>query len=194
MKHTFSNQAKRAGIAFAAVAAFAALGTGTAQAAQFFRDSVSINSVGFLECAFKETGLTPSASVDYSCAATDVGWLTQCFVRNRAISNIGPFQHVAHALSTNVTLVADKRGTLTSAMLTTYPSEEEVGEPNCPEGTIEAITAIRWCNASLTDTTNTLPGATAPELFLQMERTGIGAVPSCQILPGLPTDIGGTDI
>ena len=90
MKHPFTHQAKRAGIALAAVAAFSVPGIGTAQAASFSIADISINSVGFLECAFKETGLAPGASVDYTCGATDVGWLTQCFIRNKPVANIAP--------------------------------------------------------------------------------------------------------
>jgi len=198
MKHPFTHQAKRAGIALAAVAAFSVPGIGTAQAASFSIADISINSVGFLECAFKETGLAPGASVDYTCGATDVGWLTQCFIRNKPVANIAPKLHVAHSadsLTTSRTLVATNRGTITSAILTAYPTVEEVPgeEPLCPEvegvTITEEITAIRWCNASLVDTTNNIVGASEPELFLQMKRNGASNVPDCATLATLPTDI-----
>jgi hypothetical protein len=197
MKHTVINQAKRAGIALAAVAAFSALGTGTAQAQQFTTADISINSVGFIDCSFKETGLTPGATVNYSCNATDVGWLTQCFIKNKPVSNIAPRLHVAHAadgLETTQDRTATNRGTITSAILTAYPTAEEdpLVEPLCPEvegvTITEEITAIRWCNASLTDETNSIPGASEPTLFLQIKRNGSGAVPDCDALDDLPSD------
>ncbi len=175
MRQTFAKQTQRAGLALAAAIAFLALGIGTAQGqATFVNADLSINSVGFLECAFKETGLTPRAQVVYTCGATDVGWVTQCFIKNKPVSNIAPKLHVAHTsdgLITTQERGASNRGTVTSAILTAYPTvEEEVGPPLCPETegvTItEEITAIRWCNASLSDMTNGVPGATASELFL----------------------------
>ena len=198
MKHTLTHQAKRAGIALAAVAAFAALGIGTAQAAPTFTTAdISINSVGFIDCSFKETGLTPGAKVEYSCNATDVGWLTQCFVKNKPVSNIAPKLHVAHSsdgLTTTQVRTATNRGTLTAAILTAYPTAEEVPGtvPLCPEvegiTMTEEITAIRWCNASLADVTNIVTGASEPTLFLQMKRNGTGTVPDCGTLATLPTD------
>ena len=198
MKHIPGNQARRAGIALAAVAAFTAPGIGTAQAADFATADISINSVGFLDASFKETGLTPGASVDYTSGATDVGWMTQCFIRNKPVANIAPKLHVAHAadgLTTDRTLLASNRGTITSSILTAYPTAEENEgvPPLCPEteGVVitEEITAIRWCNASLVDTTNNIVGASEPELFLQMKRNGASNVPDCGTLATLPTDI-----
>jgi hypothetical protein len=197
MKHTLINQARRAGIALAAVAAFSALGTGTAQAAAFASADISINSVGFLDCSFKETGLGAGAVVNYTCGATDVGWLTQCFVRNKPVSNIAPKLHVAHnadGLTTTQDRTATNRGTITSAILTAYPTAEEnpLVEPLCPEvegvTITEEITAIRWCNASLVDTTTPLDGASEPTLFLQIKRNGSGTVPDCDALDDLPSD------
>ncbi len=197
MKHEFEKHTKRAGLALAAAAAFTALGIGTAQAASFTTADISINSVGFLDASFKETGLAPGAEVDYTSGATDVGWMTQCFIRNKPVANIAPRLHVAHAedgLTTDRTLLASNRGTITGSILTAYPTAEEThGEvPLCPEveGVIitEEITAIRWCNATLTDTTNDIAGASEPELFLQIKRNGSSAVPDCDTLATLPTD------
>ena len=197
MKHTVINQARRAGIALAAVAAFSALGTGTAQAQSFTTADISINSVGFIDCSFKEVGLGAGASVVYTCGASDVGWLTQCFVRNKPVSNIAPRLHVAHnsdGLTSTQDRTATNRGTITSAILTAYPTAEEnpLVEPLCPEveGVVmtEEITAIRWCNASLTDTTNGIVGASEPTLFLQIKRNGSGTVPECGALAGTPSD------
>ena len=198
MKQTFAKQTQRAGLALAAAVALWALGTGTALAQTFTTADLSINSVGFLDCAFKETGLTPGASVNYTCEATDVGWVTQCFIKNKPVSNVAPKLHVAHnsdGLTSNRTFVATNRGTITGAILTAYPTAEEVpGEvPLCPEvegvTITEEITAIRWCNSLLADETNNIVGAEAAELFLQLKRNGSANIPSCGVLAGLPTDI-----
>lgn len=197
MNYPFGKQAHRSGIALAALAAVTALGIGTAQAASFASASISINSVGFLDASFKETALDPAASVDYTSGATDVGWMTQCFIRNKPVANIAPRLHVAHAadgLTSDRTLLASNRGTITGSILTAYPTAEEThGEvPLCPEvegvTITEEITAIRWCNASLTDTTNNIVGASEPSLFLQIKRNGSSAVPDCSALAGMPTD------
>lgn len=197
MDYTFGKQAKLSGIALAAVAAFTAFGTGTAQAASFATAGITVNSVGFLDAAFKETGLGAGASVNYTSGASDVGWMTQCFIRSKPVANIAPRLHVAHAadgLTTNTTLLASNRGTITSSILTAYPTAEEThGEiPLCPEvegvTITEEITAIRWCNASLTDTSNSIQGAAVPTLFLQIVRNGSSAVPDCGTLATLPTD------
>ena len=195
MKHTFGKQARQSSIALAAVAAFAAFGT--AQAAPTFTTAdLSINSVGFLQAAFKETGLTPGALVNYTSGATDVGWVTQCFVKNKPVANLPIQLHVAHTadgLTTTRTYTATGRGVITQAILTAYPTATaEVEEPLCPETegvTItEEITAIRWCNASLVDTTNGITGATEPSLFLQMMRNGSSAVPECGTLATMPSN------
>ena len=75
MKHTLINQARRAGGAFVAVMAVAAFGIGAAQAQSFAKADLSVNAYGFLDCSFKETGLAGGASVDYTCGATDIGWI-----------------------------------------------------------------------------------------------------------------------
>lgn len=201
MKHTFGKQAKLSGIALATVATFALLGFGTAQAAPTFTTAdLSINSVGFLEAAFKETGLAPGAAVNYTSGATDVGWISQCFVKNKPVGNLPVALHVAHTadgLTTTRTYTATKSGVITQAILTAYPTAEaEPVNPLCPETEgveiTEEVTAIRWCNASLTDTTNGITGANAPELFLQMIRNGKGTVPDCATLATLPSDLLGT--
>ncbi len=209
MKHAFPKQATRAGIALAAVGAFSALAIGAAQAADapatkptFVTATNTINSVGFLECAFKEAGLAAGARVSYTCGATDVGWVSQCFVKNKPVGNLPVALHVAHAadgLVTTRTLTVSGNGTLTSAILTAYPTAEaEPVNPLCPETEgveiTEEVTAIRWCNASLTDNTNGLLGAATPELFEQLIRNGSGAVPDCATLATKPTDLLGTPL
>ncbi len=201
MKHTLINQAKRAGMALTAAVVFVTLGIGTAQAQSFFRADLSINSFGFLDCSFKETGLGAGASVDYTCGATDIGWVTQCFYKNKPVSNGPTTLYVAHDQTTTRTLVANKRGTIMSGILTAYPTveEEPVAEPcadifvggrgNNEAEVTETITAIRWCNSSLVDTTNAIVGAQTPDLLLQLEKGGTTGVPSCAVLQTLPTNL-----
>ncbi len=113
------------------------------------------------------------------------------------MSNIAPRLHVAHnadGLTTTQDRTATNRGTITSAILTAYPTAEEnpLVPPLCPEvegvTITEEITAIRWCNASLADTTNVITGASEPTLFLQIKRNGSGTVPDCGALAGMPSD------
>ena len=197
MKRSFGKHTTRDRFALAAVAAIASLAIETAQAQEFVVADITINSVGFLECAFKETGLTPGAQVSYGCNASDVGWVTQCFVKNKPVTNIPPRLHVAHnadGLTTLQDRIATNRGTVTWSILTAYPTvEEEIEEPLCPEveglTITEEITAIRWCNAELIDVTNNIQGATEPSLFEQLIRNGSSDIPECGELAALPTDI-----
>ncbi len=83
------------------------------------------------------------------------------------MSNLSTALHVAHTadgLITTRTYTATGRGVITHSILTAYPTaEEEVADPLCPEteGVVitEEVTAIRWCNVSLKDTTTPLEGA-----------------------------------
>jgi hypothetical protein len=86
-----------------------------------------------------------------------------------------------------VPFLSQKNG-LISASTTTPIPEVEVPEGApvlCTEPSVEEAVAVRWCNASLTDTTNTLVGATVDELFLEFF-PGVGTVPSCNELLATP--------
>ncbi len=201
MKHTLIDQARRAGGALVAVVAVAALGIGSAQAQSFVKADLSINAYGFLDCSFKETGLAGGAPVDYTCGATDIGWVTQCFFKNKPVANSPITLYVAHDQTTTRSLFANKQGTIMSGILTAYPTVEGephtepcanivAGGPGKNEAEItETITAIRWCNSSVVDTTNNITGTQEPELFLQLEKGGSTAVPSCDVLQTLPTNL-----
>lgn len=201
MKQTLTHQARRAGLALAAALAFVALEIGTAQAQTFTSANLSLNSFGFLDCSFKETGLEAGASVDYTCGATTIGWVTQCFFKNKPVSNSPITLYVAHDQTTDRTLVASRQGTIMSGILTAYPTVEEepaaepcaniiVGRNGHGEAeVVETITAIRWCNNSLVDTTNEIVGAEVSELFEQFERSATASVPSCGDLAGMSTNL-----
>jgi len=200
MKQTVKNQAKRAGIALAA--AFAAFGTGTAQAAPpppggptFASASISIEprgeAAGGLTCSWRETGVGPSAVVYYTCTAGVVGALKACVYKGRVIYNsptkLDIFKDVTGEHGGAVPFLSQKNG-LISASTTTPIPEVEVPEGApvlCTEPSVEEAVAVRWCNASLTDTTNTLVGATVDELFLEFF-PGVGTVPSCNELLATP--------
>ncbi len=188
MKHTFAKEAKRAGIALAVVAAVTALGTGTAQAQQFTSASISLNNAGNLQCKFRETGLGALALVTYDCAAQGVGVVTGCFVKNKFV---GPF---AVSIVKDVTaeesepLLAKNNGAIGTTITVEVP--EGGGEVQCNESTgAEPHTvAVRWCNASLTDVTNNIVGATASDLVGVILRTGdqLAPLPTCAEILAAP--------
>lgn len=194
MNRMLKNQVQRAGIPLAATVVISMLLTGPATAQEFVRPELSVNSFGFLECAFRETGLLPGASITHTCGAEAVGWLTQCYVKNKPVGNEPPMLHIAKNEVTMQTRTANRRGTITATILTAYPTpEQEIGPEPCSQIVVggpgkaeteveEVVTAIRWCNASLIDTTNNISGAAEPELFLQLERNGAGSVPGCEVL------------
>ena len=201
MKQTVKNQAKRAGIALAA--AFAAFGTGTAQAAPpppggptFASASISIEprgeAAGGLTCSWRETGVGPSAVVYYTCTAGVVGALKACVYKGRVIYNsptkLDIFKDVTGEHGGAVPFLSQKNG-LISASTTTPIPEVEVPEGApvlCTEPSVEEAVAVRWCNASLTDTTNTLVGGTAVELFEESYAGAGNSVPPCEALLAMP--------
>jgi len=186
MNHTFGKQAKRAGIALAAVGTFAALAIGTAQAQQFTRADISLDGAGNLTCTFRETGLGANSLITYDCAAEALGVVSGCFVKNRFVgpTSLAIFQGVAP--EEPVTLLARNNGAI-GATLTTEMPESEGGE-TCTEPAEARVVAVRWCNASLRDVTNNILGANTGELFAQIESTGTVAVvmPSCAELLAAP--------
>jgi len=199
MKHTLNNQAKRAGVALAVVAAFAALGSVTVQAAPpagvptFTSASISIEprgeAAGGLNCSWRETGLGAYAQVTYACDAGAVGVLSACFYKNKLVAGSG----TQLSTFTNVTseeaeaLIAKANGAINGSTTTAIPEVEVEPHPPelCTEPAVEQVVVVRWCNASLKDTTNNLVGATVGELFQEFT-SGVGTVPSCAVLLATP--------
>lgn len=189
MKQTLNNQAQRSGLALAAVAAFAAFGTATAQAEPTFASaSIVLDRFGNLECVVRETGLTPGGQVRYDCTAASVGALTQCFLKNKAVGNSKLL--VFHDVSSHELENFDVKnnGAIRAAIITQIP-ESETASLTCTAPSEVAVTAVRWCDASIVDLTNNLTGATVGELFANLVANGSGSVPSCATLAtmeGLP--------
>ena len=197
MKHTFGKQAKRAGIALAAVGAFAALGIGTAQAQSFASANISVETrgegAGGLNCSFRETGLGPYASVTYSCGAMDVGVVQQCVYKNKPVGNPLPavhFENVSNAGGEGEVeaLLANNSGRINATVTAALPEAGEGGGEACTEPAALEVVAVRWCNASLVDTTNNITGASAADVFASL--AGNATVPSCaelELIPPTPT-------
>jgi hypothetical protein len=184
MKHTVINQAKRAGIALAAVAAFAALETGTAQAQEFTSANISIDRIGNLACSFRETGLGGSSVIAYTCGAQALGVVSGCYNRNKFVgpTAVSVFANVSSSGEHEgepVTLIAKNNGVINATLTAEVPESE--GEELCTEPLVAKVITVRWCNASLVDLTNDIAGAAVGELFEQLESTGTSAVvtPSC---------------
>ena len=191
MKHTLTLHAKRAGIALAAVAAFAALGIGTAQAAPTFVSAqVMLDRLGNLECAFRETGLPPFGVVRYDCTSQYVGVLQQCILGRKAVGNskLLIFQDISAGEVENFEI--PRNGTVRAAIITNIP-ESENANLLCTAPSELTTTAVRWCSSSLVDLTNNIVGATAPELFVQLVSNASGSVPACNVLANGPFETPG---
>jgi hypothetical protein len=185
MKHTLTLHAKRVGIAFAALAALSALGTGTAQAAEFASANVTLDRFGNLECVSRETGLTPGGTVRYDCTSQYVGVLQQCMLKNRPVGNsqLLIFQDISSHEVENFEV--GNNGQVRAAIVTQIP-ESESNALICTAPSELTTTAVRWCNNSLVDLTNNILGASVPELFSQLVTNATGAVPSCAVLANGP--------
>lgn len=186
MKHTVKNQARRAGIALAAAAVFGGLGSGTAQAQQgpqFLSTNITLDRFGNLECNFRETGLIPGTFVRYDCSSAFVGVLEQCILKNRPVGNsqLLIFQNIHPEEVEN--LLVRTSGTIFSTILTNIPEPGEGGQVlTCTVPSELTVTAIRWCNNTLTDLTHNLVGGNVAELSTVLVTNGSGAVPNCDVL------------
>jgi hypothetical protein len=192
MKHTCGTQAQRAGLALAAVATFTMLGIGTAQAQQFTRAELSLDGSGNLTCSFREAGLAPNGLYTYTCGAEALGVVSGCYARNRFVgpTSLAVFKNVSNAEEGHppAPLLAKNNGMINATLTAEIP--ESHGAELCTEPAVQRNIAVRWCNASLVDTTNNIEGASLGELFAQLEKTGTAAVPvpSCaELLAAPPT-------
>ena len=159
-------------------------------------------TAGDLNCSFTEAGLGPYALVAYECKAAAVGVVEACVYKNKIISatQLSTFTNVTNVEGEHgaPVLLAKANGAITGSVTTAIPEAGEGGggEPAelCPElpetggeggpAPEVAVVAIRWCNASLTDTTNNIVGATVGELF--QEFFPGSTVPSCAVLLAPP--------
>jgi hypothetical protein len=161
MKHTFGKQAKRAGIALAAVAACSALGTGTAQAQEFLSTNIALDRFGNLECNFREAGLAAGSFVRYDCSSQYVGVLQQCMLKNKPVGNsqLYIFNNIHPEEVEN--LLVKNNGTIFDTILTAIPEPGEGGQVLiCTAPSELTTTGIRWCNNTLTDLTHNVAGGT----------------------------------
>jgi hypothetical protein len=190
MKQTLKNQAKRSGLALAAVAAFSTLGIGTAQAATFASAAVTLDRFGNLECTLRETGLTPGGQVRYDCTSQYVGVNTQCMLGRKAVGNskLLIFKDISAEEVENFDV--PKNGTVRAAFITQIP-QSETASLLCTAPSELTVTAVRWCNNSLVDLTNSITGASVPELFANLVTNGSGSVPSCAVLANGPFETPG---
>ena len=198
MKHAFDKQfksSKLAGIALAA-AAFAMFGTGTALAdpvpkpLTFAKASIDIEprgeAAGSLNCSWRETGLTPLALVAYECKAAAGAVVEGCFYKNKFVPDAGTETTVELDM-TNLEAghdtelyLASNGGAISGEILLAPEAPHTPGGGHlCTEPLEQAVIAARYCDMSLTDTTNDIVGTTELELFAVLAR-GVGvSVPTC---------------
>lgn len=208
MKHTFGKQAKRAGIALAAVGAFAALGIQTTLAAPptpvpTLAATFSIAAgnggaeaaaaAGGLTCNFRETGLHSFQLITYLCDAEVVAAVEGCVLKGKLVAGsatqVSIFKHPAASLEGGaVGFVSNNKGLINGTITTPVPVSEGAGGHLCNEPAEAQVVAVRWCNVSLTDTVNNLfvPTVPVPELFEESFPGAGTTVPSCAQLLLIP--------
>ena len=208
MKLTFGKQAKRAGIALAAVGALAALGIGTTLAAPptpvptFASTTFSIATgngaaetaaaAGGLTCGWRETGLNSFQLITYLCDAEVVGVVEGCVYKNKLVGGsatlLSVFKNPAATLEGGALgFVSNNNGLINGSITTAVPvSGGGHGGELCNEPAEAQVIAARWCNASLTDTVNNLVGGTAVELFEESFAGAGNSVPPCEALLAMP--------
>ena len=196
MKHTINNQSKstkQAGIALAVVA-FATFGTALSAPPTgepgFAKADISIETrgeaAGSLNCSWRETGLAPLALVAYECTAAAGAVVEGCFYKNKFVPDAGTETTVELGM-TNVQAghdtelyLASNGGAISGEILLAPEAPHTPGGGHlCTEPLVQAVIAARYCDMSLTDTTNNLEGTTELELFEVLAR-GVGvSVPTC---------------
>ena len=201
MKYILKNQSKRTCVALA-VAAFATLGSGAALAAPptggiaFAKADISIATrdseaqeiaAGDLVCSFRETGLLPFDLVSYECYAAAAAVVEGCFYKNKFVAAAGIEETIGYDV-TNVeagheaeVFLANNSGAVRGEVITAIPEAPHTpgGGHLCAEPLEQGVIAARWCDMSLTDTTNNKVGAEETELFEVFARGVNVAVPSC---------------
>lgn len=183
-----ARRAERASLALAAGAFITAFGiaTATAHAATFTSAGIAVEprgeEAGGLTCKWRETGLGPSQVVYYSCGAASVSALKACVYKNRVIfgspTRLDTFTNVfggEHGAAEP--FLSQKNGQISASTTTPIPHVETQTEL-CTAPSEEAVVAVRWCSASLTDVTNGLVGTTLNELYMEFF-SGVGTVPPC---------------
>lgn len=187
MTLTSTKQARRMGAAIALAGALAALGWAPAQAQTFVNASISIEprgeAAGGLTCRWRETGLGSSQVVYYSCGAAAVHVLKACVYKNRLIYNsptrLDAFTNIIGGEHGGYEpFLSQKNGQIHVTTTTTIP-ELETETEMCIEPSAEAVTAVRWCGAWLTDITNGVVGTTVGELYEEFVPTPGVSVPAC---------------
>jgi len=198
MKHAHGNKTGHSVITLAAMVTFASLVVDTALAdpqpdvPTFAKADISIaprgEEAGGLTCSWQETGLGPFQVIYYTCQAGAVGAMEACVYKNRIITNtptrLSVFKDVTGEGHGGVPFLSKNNGQINATTTTAIPETHGEGEL-CVEPTVAEIVAVRWCNASLTDTTNGLLGTTTGELFQEFI-SGAGTVPSCTELLASP--------
>lgn len=206
MNYALKHHARRTSLAVAVASAITVLGINTAVAQTFdsfdFKVATKTNeakevAAGDLICSWRESGLGPYSIVNYECNAEAVAAVFACVYKNKIISDTV----VATALDVSSggehggggeedVFLANNSGRINGS---TTIGLEQVGGPEthqlCPEivtpgqgeggqePSVEAL-AVRYCNMSITDTTNNIVGGTQSELF-EVLQNGAYTVPSC---------------
>jgi hypothetical protein len=207
MKRTFGKQAQRAGLALAAVGAFAVLGINITSAAPppsaptFASAKFSIEAgngaaetaatAGGLTCTFRETGLQSFQLITYACDADVVGALEGCVYRNKLVggsaTQLSIIKDPLALLGGPIGFVSNNKGQINAMTTTAVPVSGGGHEGElCTEPAEAQVIAVRWCNASLTDSVNNLVGATAVELFEESYAGAGTSVPPCSALLASP--------
>lgn len=207
MNQTFKHHAVRTGLAVAVTSALSVLGIGTALAQTFDNTDFEIATrtnenkevtAGDLICSWRESGLAPYSLVNYECGAEAAAAAVACVYKNRIISDTvlvtaqdltsahgggggGGEEDVFIAnnsgrISGSTTISLEELGGAETHQLCPHIESPGNGEGG-PEPTVEAV-AVRYCNMSLTDTTNNIVGGTMGELF-EVLQNGTYTVPSC---------------
>jgi len=126
----------------------------------------------------------------YTCTAGAVGAFKACVYKGRVIyqspTRLDIFKDVTGEHGGAVPFLAQKNGQIVGSTTAPIPTiEVPEGQELCTAPSEETVVAVRWCNASLTDTTNNLVGTTVSELFQEFI-SGVGTVPSCADLLASP--------
>jgi hypothetical protein len=132
----------------------------SAGSAHFISADVDIASNGNLECSFKEAGLG-NASVDINCAAQNANATFFCINKGGNHPSATNKETVSGAVGVTQTFAPSRNGQTTGTVSVPPPGP---GDFTCPGNQTLTLVQVTYTNATLTDVTNGVAGASESSL------------------------------
>jgi hypothetical protein len=162
MRRIIGQWRRGVGLALAVLGLTVGFGAGVAGAGSphFISADIDIASNGNLECSFKEAGLA-NDTVDIACAAPTADATYFCINRGGNHPSATNKETVSGAVGVTQTFAPSRNGQTTGTVSVPPPGP---GGFTCPGNQTLTLVEVTYHNATLTDVTNNVLGATETSL------------------------------